>query len=46
MFVKGISITPQTVRLAGLSWAFLALVFTNDALALVLLVFFTDLLLW
>jgi hypothetical protein len=51
MFVKGISIMQQTVDsalalvcLAGLGWASLMLVFTDDTLALVHLAFFTDLL--
>lgn len=43
---KGLSLTPRTARLAGLGWAALTLIFTNDALALVLLAFFTGLLLW
>jgi hypothetical protein len=50
MFGKSVSITQQTmdnalalVHLAGLHWASLSLVFTDDALALVCLAFFSDL---
>ena len=43
MSEKGISITQQTVDdAAGLPWALLMLVFTDNAVALVRLAFFTD----